>query len=397
MEGPHRRHDRDTSPARAEPGDRATQVAHRADDGREALGRCGSGWGHAWSAPRRTDMRTRPPRRRALRRLCSNSHEGCRALRERLTQYIPAPVRAPTPFPSTADTRVTLTVMSEPADRTAALEAYHRDEVVGCTRCPLSEGRTQVVVGNGDPTSDLMFVGEAPGYHEDRLGVPFVGASGKLLTTLLEGIGLRREDVFVANVLKCRPPGQPRSAAGRDRGLRVAPVHPDRAHPAHGDLHPRQLRHQAPVGAPGRHLAGPRPPPRHRGGRRPGGALPALPPGRGPLCARDARDAGGGLRAHPGSPGGAAARPRRPPPSAVPSPAAGRGRRRRLAIPSSGCSERGAAHLGERRAGGHRGARRARWPPSCGRATWCCCAATSGRGRPPWSARSPVPWGSPGR
>jgi uracil-DNA glycosylase family 4 len=97
--------------------------------------------------------------------------------------------------------------MSEPTDRTAALEAYHRDEVVDCTRCSLCEGRTQVVVGNGDPTSDVMFVGEAPGYHEDRLGVPFVGASGKLLTTLLGGIGLRREDVFVANVLKCRPPG----------------------------------------------------------------------------------------------------------------------------------------------------------------------------------------------
>ena len=97
--------------------------------------------------------------------------------------------------------------MSEPADRTAALEAYHRDQVVDCTRCALSEGRTQVVVGNGDPASDVMFVGEAPGYHEDRQGIPFVGASGKLLTTLLEGIGLRREDVFVANVLKCRPPG----------------------------------------------------------------------------------------------------------------------------------------------------------------------------------------------
>ena len=97
--------------------------------------------------------------------------------------------------------------MSDATDRTAALEAYHRDAVVNCTRCALAEGRTQVVVGNGDPASDLMFVGEAPGYHEDRLGVPFVGASGKLLTTLLEGIGLRREDVFVANVLKCRPPG----------------------------------------------------------------------------------------------------------------------------------------------------------------------------------------------
>ena len=57
--------------------------------------------------------------------------------------------------------------MSDRADRVAALEAYHRDEVVGCVRCPLSEGRTQVVVGNGDPDADVMFVGEAPGYHED--------------------------------------------------------------------------------------------------------------------------------------------------------------------------------------------------------------------------------------
>lgn len=97
--------------------------------------------------------------------------------------------------------------MSDRAERLAALEAYHRDQVSVCIRCPLSEGRTQVVVGNGDPDADLMFVGEAPGYHEDVQGVPFVGASGKLLGQMLEGIGLTREDVFVANVLKCRPPG----------------------------------------------------------------------------------------------------------------------------------------------------------------------------------------------
>jgi DNA polymerase len=97
--------------------------------------------------------------------------------------------------------------MSDSAARAAALEAYHTDEVACCVRCPLSEGRTQVVLGNGDPDADLMFVGEAPGYHEDLQGVPFVGASGKLLTALLEGIGLSREQVFVANVLKCRPPG----------------------------------------------------------------------------------------------------------------------------------------------------------------------------------------------
>jgi len=86
------------------------------------------------------------------------------------------------------------------------LHAY-RDEVADCTRCPLAGGRTQVVFGSGDPGADLMFVGEAPGFHEDKQGVPFVGAAGKLLDQLLAGIGLTRADVYVANVLKCRPPG----------------------------------------------------------------------------------------------------------------------------------------------------------------------------------------------
>jgi uracil-DNA glycosylase len=86
------------------------------------------------------------------------------------------------------------------------LHAY-RDEVAGCTRCALAAGRTQVVFGSGDPAADLMFVGEAPGFHEDKQGVPFVGAAGKLLDQLLAGIGLTRPDVYVANVLKCRPPG----------------------------------------------------------------------------------------------------------------------------------------------------------------------------------------------
>ena len=83
----------------------------------------------------------------------------------------------------------------------------YRDEVMACTRCRLSQGRTQVVFGSGNPDADLMFVGEAPGFHEDKQGVPFVGQAGKLLDQLLVGIGLTREDVFVANVLKCRPPG----------------------------------------------------------------------------------------------------------------------------------------------------------------------------------------------
>ena len=81
------------------------------------------------------------------------------------------------------------------------------DVVAGCTRCALAQGRTQVVFGSGSPAADLMFVGEAPGFHEDKQGVPFVGAAGKLLSKLLEGIGLSRDEVYIANVLKCRPPG----------------------------------------------------------------------------------------------------------------------------------------------------------------------------------------------
>jgi uracil-DNA glycosylase len=81
------------------------------------------------------------------------------------------------------------------------------DVVAGCTKCALAAGRTQVVFGSGSPSAELMFVGEAPGFHEDKQGVPFVGAAGKLLSQLLAGIGIEREDVYVANVIKCRPPG----------------------------------------------------------------------------------------------------------------------------------------------------------------------------------------------
>jgi DNA polymerase len=96
--------------------------------------------------------------------------------------------------------------MSDAVERAAALRQY-AEETAGCTRCALAQGRTQVVFGSGSPDAELMFVGEAPGFHEDQQGVPFVGQAGKLLDRLLEGIGLTRADVFVANVLKCRPPG----------------------------------------------------------------------------------------------------------------------------------------------------------------------------------------------
>jgi DNA polymerase len=76
-----------------------------------------------------------------------------------------------------------------------------------CVACRLAQGRTQVVYGVGDSDADLLFIGEGPGYHEDKQGEPFVGAAGQLLNRMLAEIGTRREDVYIANVVKCRPPG----------------------------------------------------------------------------------------------------------------------------------------------------------------------------------------------
>jgi DNA polymerase len=89
---------------------------------------------------------------------------------------------------------------------TKTLDELDREASV-CTRCRLASGRTQVVFGVGNPDADIMFIGEGPGYHEDKQGEPFVGAAGQLLTRLLGEIGLRREDVYICNTVKCRPPG----------------------------------------------------------------------------------------------------------------------------------------------------------------------------------------------
>ncbi|MFN2590371.1 MAG: uracil-DNA glycosylase [Actinomycetota bacterium] len=80
-------------------------------------------------------------------------------------------------------------------------------EAATCTRCRLASGRTQVVFGVGNPNADVMFVGEGPGFYEDKQGEPFVGAAGQLLNRMLGEIGLRREDVYITNVVRCRPPG----------------------------------------------------------------------------------------------------------------------------------------------------------------------------------------------
>jgi DNA polymerase len=82
-----------------------------------------------------------------------------------------------------------------------------RDQALGCTKCRLSEGRTNVVWAAGNLDSDLLFIGEGPGFHEDKQGIPFVGAAGQLLDKLLAEIGLDRTSVAIVNVVKCRPPG----------------------------------------------------------------------------------------------------------------------------------------------------------------------------------------------
>ncbi|MDQ3128516.1 MAG: uracil-DNA glycosylase, partial [Chloroflexota bacterium] len=91
------------------------------------------------------------------------------------------------------------------AERRAALEVI-ASEVRSCTRCRLAEGRTNAVPGEGSPDTEVVLVGEAPGANEDRLGRPFIGRAGDLLVKLLGSIEWRREDVFITNVVKCRPP-----------------------------------------------------------------------------------------------------------------------------------------------------------------------------------------------
>jgi len=90
------------------------------------------------------------------------------------------------------------------AEQLAALEA---EMVAGCQRCPLARRRTNTVFGEGNPDADLVFVGEAPGAEEDRQGRPFVGRAGEMLTKWIKAMGLRREDVYITNIVKCRPPG----------------------------------------------------------------------------------------------------------------------------------------------------------------------------------------------
>lgn len=101
-----------------------------------------------------------------------------------------------------------------------------REEIAKCRLCPLCESRTQAVAGEGNPKASVVFVGEGPGKNEDLQGIPFCGASGKLLDGLLESINLKREDVFITNIVKCRPPAN-RDPLPEEKAI-CGPTHLDR-------------------------------------------------------------------------------------------------------------------------------------------------------------------------
>ena len=108
--------------------------------------------------------------------------------------------------PQSAELAATFAETAESSPRVWTLRTI-REDIGDCTRCKLATlGRKQVVFGVGNPDADLMFVGEAPGADEDVQGVPFVGRAGQLLTKMIEAMGFRREEVYIANVVKCRPP-----------------------------------------------------------------------------------------------------------------------------------------------------------------------------------------------
>jgi uracil-DNA glycosylase len=123
------------------------------------------------------------------------------------TPELPQELAAPMPKPVSFDLLAPLpTEMVAPGQRVAALEAV-RAEIGDCTRCPLAyAGRHTIVFADGDPNARLMFVGEGPGADEDAQGLPFVGKAGQLLNNMIAAMGLKREEVYIANIVKCRPP-----------------------------------------------------------------------------------------------------------------------------------------------------------------------------------------------
>lgn len=123
----------------------------------------------------------------------------------RVQDQVTAPASAQTEAPKRVSEPVVSASADAVDDKGAALKNL-RDEIGDCTRCKLSRARTNLVFGEGSPDAEIMFIGEAPGREEDAQGRPFVGEAGQHLTRLIEKLGFRREDVYIANVCKCRPP-----------------------------------------------------------------------------------------------------------------------------------------------------------------------------------------------
>jgi DNA polymerase len=122
---------------------------------------------------------------------------------------VPTPARPQPTRPIEAPPRIVDPPAQNASNQPIGKVGLHvvRDDLGDCTRCKLAPKRTNIVFGVGNPDAPLVFVGEAPGADEDRTGEPFVGAAGQLLTKMIEAMGLSRDEVYIANILKCRPPG----------------------------------------------------------------------------------------------------------------------------------------------------------------------------------------------
>jgi len=127
--------------------------------------------------------------------------------REAAQEPVRRAARPAAPATKTPDAAVPVASSGEVVWSARATLEEVRSELGECTRCGLAEGRNQIVFGDGNPVADLMFVGEGPGQEEDRRGLPFVGKAGELLTQMIEkGLGIERSDVYICNIVKCRPP-----------------------------------------------------------------------------------------------------------------------------------------------------------------------------------------------
>ncbi len=149
-----------------------------------------------------------PPARAALTGSASPAETKSYFDIEPPTPGLPPELAAPMPKPVSFDQLAPLPAQTVPAgERAAALQAV-RTEIGDCTRCPLAyAGRHNIVFADGDPSARLMFVGEGPGADEDAIGLPFVGKAGQLLNNMISAMGVKREEVYIANIVKCRPPG----------------------------------------------------------------------------------------------------------------------------------------------------------------------------------------------